>query len=70
MRRAYFGGMCKNLITCSLIEQDGQWVVSGTLDMIKEFAPDTYSPIKGGYETLEEAVNAAAALNPEEENPF
>jgi len=61
--------MCKNLITCSLIEQDGQWVVNGTLDMMKEFAPDTYSPFKGEYETLEEAVRAAA-LNPEEENPF
>ena len=57
-------------ITSSLIEQDGQWVVSGTLDMNQEFAPDTYSPLKEGYETLEAAVNAAAALNPEEENPF
>ena len=57
-------------ITSSLIEQDGQWVVNETMETNQEFAPDTYSPLKGGYETLEEAVRAAAALNPEEENPF
>lgn len=62
--------MAKDLITYSLIEQDGQWVVNGTLDMTMEIAPDTYSPFKGAYETLEEAVRAATMLNPEEENPF
>ncbi len=59
----------KDRCTDTLVQKDGAWVLN-TETMSKEFAPDDYNYDKGHYATIEEALDAAAKLDPAAENPF
>lgn len=59
----------KDYCTDTLVQKDGSWVLN-TETMSKEGPSDDYNYDKGHYDTIEEALDAAAKLDPAVENPF
>ena len=53
-----------------LIFENGQWKINESISHVQEFAPESYDPVVGTYDSLEEAVSAAENLDPVARNPF
>lgn len=60
----------KDISTYRMTNENGSWRVSESLGCQKEFAPDDYQGDKGTFDTFQEAVEFAAELDVEAENPF
>ena len=53
-----------------LICENGQWKINESISHVQEFAPESYDPVVGTYDSLEKAVSAAENLDPVARNPF
>lgn len=54
-----------------LLRDNGDgWRITETSQYNQYFAPDSFEHVKGTYETMEEALDAAEKIVPEEENLF
>ncbi len=54
-----------------ILKNDGSgWRIAEIPQYQQYFAPDNFETVKGVYTTAEEALDAAAKIIPEEENPF
>lgn len=60
----------KNQCTAKLSLTEGAWTANDRESYQKDIAPENYNTVKGTYDTFEEAVTAAYALDPAAENPF
>lgn len=64
--------MIMSRVTCTVhtILEDGVWKLVDFQNHVQEFYPDTYDPVKGTFDTFEEALEYALTVNVEAENPF
>lgn len=60
----------RDTISYRMVNEEGSWKVAETLSHQMEFAPDDYQGDKGTFDTFQEAVEFAAQLDVEAENPF
>lgn len=54
----------------TMVKENGQWKVQSMESHDKEFAPDSYEPDQGTFDTLEEALEYALQLDVNKLDPF
>lgn len=54
----------------TMVQENRQWKIQSMESDNKEFAPDSYEPDQGAFDTLEEALECARKLDVNKLNPF
>lgn len=60
----------RDVMTYRMMKENESWIIVESMGQQKEFAPSNYQGDKGTFDTFQEAVEFAAQLDVEAENPF